>query len=256
MTARPWMPWYVADFVGDTQHLDAAETGAYMLLLGHYWLNGGLPEADAALARIARMTPAQWKRSRGALMKFFPDGHNKRADEELAHAADVSSKRRASAKQKHSNSSAKAQQKDTQSQSQSHSSEAKASDAIASNDPPDVKLWAEGLPALVALGVSEKQARPIIGRWRRDAGDDCERVLNAILRARDQCPTDPIPWITASLKGNGNAKTGNVIPAADRLIERIAEFNKPAPFPELPGPLDRRIRSGEGEVAVRAVSKG
>jgi uncharacterized protein YdaU (DUF1376 family) len=107
--SKPWMPWYIADFLGDTQHLDAAETGGYLLLLGHYWLNGGaLPDHDAALARVARMTPAQWKRSRETLLRFFPEGKNKRADVEIAHAAEVSRKRSASAKQKHSNSSANA----------------------------------------------------------------------------------------------------------------------------------------------------
>lgn len=144
MTSKPWMPWYVADFVGDTQHLDAAETGAYMLLLGHYWLNGGkLPEGEAAMARVARMTAAQWKRSRDALLKFFPDGHNKRADEELAHAAEVSSKRRASAKQKHSNSSANAppnaEQKDTHARATSPSqSQEDAAPAGAPSDEADL----------------------------------------------------------------------------------------------------------------------
>lgn len=119
MTTRPWMPWYIADFVGDTQHLDAAETGAYMLLLGHYWLSGGrLPEGDAAMSRVTRMSHAQWKRSRVTILKFFPGGANKRSDQELAHAADVSNKRSASAKQKHSNSSANAEQMDTHLQSQ------------------------------------------------------------------------------------------------------------------------------------------
>lgn len=99
--SRPWMPWYVADFVADTQHLDAALTGAYMLLIGHYWLRGQLPDDDAALARIARMSAPEWRKARPTLQAFFRDGwKHKRIDEELAHAADVSNKRRAAVEQR------------------------------------------------------------------------------------------------------------------------------------------------------------
>src|SRR5689334_3432761 len=99
--SRPWMPWYVADFMADTLHLSAAQTGAYMLLIGHYWQHGGLPSEDEALARITRMSAPEWRRSRGVLQAFFHDGwKHKRIDGELEKAADISSKRAASAKQK------------------------------------------------------------------------------------------------------------------------------------------------------------
>jgi uncharacterized protein YdaU (DUF1376 family) len=89
---RPWMPWYVADFVADTQHLDAAQTGAYLMLLGHYWQTGGkLPQDDASLARISRMTAAQWRKARPLLEPFFQDGwKHKRVEFELSEAARIS----------------------------------------------------------------------------------------------------------------------------------------------------------------------
>jgi uncharacterized protein YdaU (DUF1376 family) len=123
--SRPWMPWYVADFVADTQHLDAAQSGAYMMLIGHYWVHGCLPDNDAALARIARMTPGEWRKARAVIQGFFHDGWlHKRIDEELAHAADVSNKRKAAAEQKHhkqdANAGANAEQLHTQSPSPSH----------------------------------------------------------------------------------------------------------------------------------------
>lgn len=147
MTSRPWMPLYVADFLADTPHLDAAQTGAYLLLIMHYWQTGGLPDNDAALMRITRMTPAQWKREKTILAAFFHDGwRHKRIDSELAHAADVSSKRRASAQQKRSNSSANApanaEQLDTHarglSQSQSQPQSSLRSDN-AREDEPDLR---------------------------------------------------------------------------------------------------------------------
>lgn len=109
MTSRPWMPLYVAEYRHDTAHLSAAEHGAYLLLIMHYWTTGGLPDDDRQLARITSMTAAEWRRSRPTVQAFFQDGwKHKRIDRELAKAADISSKRSASAKQKHSNCSANA----------------------------------------------------------------------------------------------------------------------------------------------------
>lgn len=36
---RPWMPLYIGDFIADTAHLSAEETGAYILLIMHYWVH-------------------------------------------------------------------------------------------------------------------------------------------------------------------------------------------------------------------------
>lgn len=105
----PWMPLDVPDYLADTAHLNAAQSGAYLHLIMHYWLSGGLPEDDAALARIGRMTTAEWRRAKPIVQAFFHHGwKHKRVDKELAKAADISSKRRASAQQKHSKSSASA----------------------------------------------------------------------------------------------------------------------------------------------------
>lgn len=65
---------------------------------------------------------------------------------------------------------------------------------------PRQKLFSEGRPAVMALGVGQREAGAMIGRWLRDAGDDAGRVLVAIRQARDAAPHAPIPWITAHLK--------------------------------------------------------
>ncbi len=100
---RPWMPLYIADFLLDTQHLSATETGAYLLLIMHYWMHGKLPIDDAKLARIARMDPYQWSRSKTVIKAFFvlPLMQHSRIDSELARAAEISSKRKGAAMQMH-----------------------------------------------------------------------------------------------------------------------------------------------------------
>lgn len=91
------------------------------------------------------------------------------------------------------------------------------------------QLWSEGLPALIAMGVSEKQARPVIGRWLRDADDDALRVLGAIQRAREHAPMDPIPWITAgfakikSRRETSNDRTAALTNALGPSLYDLAE---------------------------------
>lgn len=67
-----WMPVYIGSYLADTMHLSAAEHGAYMLLLMHGWRNDGrVPDDDGAMARIAKMTPDEWGKSRAIIRTFF-----------------------------------------------------------------------------------------------------------------------------------------------------------------------------------------
>lgn len=72
MSAPPFMPLYVGDYLADTTHLTCTEHGAYVLLLMSMWRNGGsLPSDDRTLARHARCTKGQWDRMRPVLIGFF-----------------------------------------------------------------------------------------------------------------------------------------------------------------------------------------
>lgn len=85
------MPLYIADYRADTAHLSAAEHGAYLNLIMHYWSTGSLPDDDKQLARISCMTPSEWKRARPTIVLFFHDGwKHGRIDKELKRTADVS----------------------------------------------------------------------------------------------------------------------------------------------------------------------
>lgn len=83
---RPWMPWYIADYLADTAHLRAAQSGAYLHLIMHYWQRGGLPSENVQLAAIARMTDSEWKKARPIIEPFFqmPGWKHKRVEEELS----------------------------------------------------------------------------------------------------------------------------------------------------------------------------
>ncbi|HEX7720474.1 MAG TPA: DUF1376 domain-containing protein [Woeseiaceae bacterium] len=97
MTAIPFMPFYVADYLADTGHLTTAEHGAYMLLLCAYWQKGGpLPNDDKLLARYARMTAPAWKRAKPVVLDFFDVTTSEiiqsRVEHELEHVRDKSLK--------------------------------------------------------------------------------------------------------------------------------------------------------------------
>jgi uncharacterized protein YdaU (DUF1376 family) len=86
---RPWMPLYIADYIRDTSHLRALESGAYLHLIMAYWVSGKLPNDDRQLATIAKLTDREWKACKAVLAEFFgPDwSSHKRIDKELAETA-------------------------------------------------------------------------------------------------------------------------------------------------------------------------
>jgi hypothetical protein len=57
------------------------------------------------------------------------------------------------------------------------------------------------LAYLVSNGKDEKHARSLLGKWRRDHGDDA--VQAAIDKARAGSISDPVPYIQACLAGGG-----------------------------------------------------
>ena len=99
MSERPFMQLYVSDFVGDTLQLSTEQIGAYMLVLMAMWNAGGrLPDDDAKLARVARLSPRRWRAISADLLRFFEReageiGH-KRLTKEL-HKAQIKSEARA-----------------------------------------------------------------------------------------------------------------------------------------------------------------
>jgi uncharacterized protein YdaU (DUF1376 family) len=108
------MPLYINDYRNDTMHLSAAQHGAYLLLIMHYWMNGGLPKDNAALARIAAMSAQQWSKNRKTVMAFFSNElSHKRIEQEIGRSVEISGKRRSAAMQMHSKSRASAEQKHT-----------------------------------------------------------------------------------------------------------------------------------------------
>lgn len=94
------MSLHIGDYRKDTGHLRAAEHGAYLLLIMHYWAKGGLPDDDRQLSAIACMSDREWKRARPLIEPLFKDGRwrHKRIDIELAAAQEKYEKHSAAGK--------------------------------------------------------------------------------------------------------------------------------------------------------------
>ena len=66
-----WLPLYVGDYLADTSHLSNGEHGSYLLLLMHEWRTGPLPDDEALLMRVAKMSPDAWSNAWPMLSRFF-----------------------------------------------------------------------------------------------------------------------------------------------------------------------------------------
>lgn len=98
MSGTPFMPLWVADFIGDTLVLDAKEIGAYMLILMTMWgRDGYLPNDEKKLQRVARCG-RDWPRVWGSLSHYFTiDGDRITQDRLLKELQKVAAKRKVNA---------------------------------------------------------------------------------------------------------------------------------------------------------------
>jgi uncharacterized protein YdaU (DUF1376 family) len=281
--SRPWMPFYVADYLADTAHITTLQHGAYVLLLLSYWKRGALPNDEQQLMQIARMNADEWKANRSVISNFFENGwKHGRMEKELAKSADISSKRAKAAKQKHSNSPAFAQQKHTQSPSPSQSQSPKVDDdgesirhrafsiatEIAKNcgyptpqdwppgfcgGPNRVETWLrEGWPEeTIMVGVRESLAR------KKDGPPSTMNYFEKAIARAVALAAAPLPQVqiiegeTIGAHRARNGASGDVIAAADRLIERVRGFQEGG------GEIAAiENRSRESEAPVRMLPKG
>lgn len=84
-----FMPFYIADYLADTQHLNTEQHGAYVLLLFASWARGGsLPDNDDVLRVITKLEARSWKKHRPVLAEFFEIAEGKWVQKRLAREMD------------------------------------------------------------------------------------------------------------------------------------------------------------------------
>lgn len=72
MASPARFPLSVADYVGDTTHLDLAQHGAYLLIMMAMWRAGGwLDDDDRLLANICKVSITRWAKIGGPVRKLL-----------------------------------------------------------------------------------------------------------------------------------------------------------------------------------------
>jgi hypothetical protein len=80
-------------------------------------------------------------------------------------------------------------------------------------------FWDQAVGMLTSLGVAKATVNSFIGRCLKMAGQDQEKVMDAIQAAVDHEPTDAIPYIVAILGGKKDRKTKKQKEIADAFAE-------------------------------------
>jgi uncharacterized protein YdaU (DUF1376 family) len=94
---RPWFPLYATDWLTDhrVRLLSVEARGLYIDLLCHQWAEGGLPDDERHLARIANLNPRTFRRIWTEIERFFSRNSagirlNHRLEKERKHADEKS----------------------------------------------------------------------------------------------------------------------------------------------------------------------
>jgi len=236
VSAQHYHKRYHSDALAGFMSLTLEERGAYQTLLDMIYDRGGpIPGNDRLLAGYMQCSPRKWSSLRDALVtkgkiRLLDDGSitNDRAERELENALKTS--------RKHAENGLKGARK-------KHEAEKKGNDfsgddlaalkpgrghtryQIPDNVPngtaaPDIakQIFDTGVDLLTSAGTPPPQARSVLGKWRKDHGDAA--LLETLMAARGRAVSNPVEWITASLKRNHPAK------GVDALVEQANRYKR------------------------------
>ena len=215
MTAR-WYKRCGADFIHGTMKLTLEEKGAYSLCLDLIYDRGGpIPDDARWLSGVCGVSIRKWNALRQRLIDMgkLSVGHgmlsNRRADDEIVSAA-LSSRERAESgakggrrraenagQRKENNDLGQAELKPKEKIREEEDSVANATGGEAAD--PLKELFDTGVSLLVAAGQTEKQARSLIGKWRKGRSDG--DVLQALIDCRARAISEPVEWLQKRFGG-------------------------------------------------------
>jgi uncharacterized protein YdaU (DUF1376 family) len=214
MTAR-WYKRCGADFIHGTMMLTLEEKGAYSLCLDLIYDRGGpIPDDARWLSGVCGVSIRKWNAIRQRLLDLgkLSAGHdmlsNARADLELVSAA-LSSRERAESGAKGGRKRAENAggskenndlgQAELKREEKIREEESSVAEATVVADDPIKAVFDEGVRLLTEAGQTEKQARSLIGKWRKGRKDG--DVLQALLDCRAGAISEPVEWLQKRFGG-------------------------------------------------------
>lgn len=220
-----WFAFEIEEYDTDTMHLSAAEDGIYNRLLRHYYKTRvPLPDDDRALAAIARITVSEWDAVKITIRAFFKlrKGHliQRHCERELRKEDELSKRRSERAKrainkrwaiskgripreyvensQAIPNDTTRPDQTKKKGSDDKESSGGKPPNGHDQTDDPVKALFDAGVSILTGAGSAEKQARSLVGKWRKAMHDD-GKLLAILLSAAEHHAIDPVAWIAKAV---------------------------------------------------------
>lgn len=224
MSAPPYIPFFVEDYIGDTIGLSLDEHGAYFLLILAAWKQEdcALPDDDRKLARICRVSPQKWKRLRAVMLDFWTIENGRWCNSRLKKERVYVEKKSLIARNKANKRWDAQPSENIESGPCSSNAVADATADAAAYAPYTPHLYVEpngstpasetgsppidmvkaifdsGIFILQRGGKTERQARSLIGGWRKQYHDSV--VLTVLAEAQARGPSEPVSWIAEHLR--------------------------------------------------------
>lgn len=237
MSFNTWMPFYWADYFAHTSHLNAAEHGAYLMLIGHLWTTKkSIPNDDTILARIARCTIQEWQGIRIQIEPMFDlsekGWNHNRVKNELKRAQNLHEKRVEAGKKRQSKTKdlpAPAEhttqpgytQSQPQPQSISYPTDMAGKPPLV-NDDLKSRIWGPALNWLAKQsGKPPDRMRAMLGKWCKTHGEGT--VLEALTQAAKQSPLAPIPYVEKVLR-NAKQSRSTITEQGAAALEALADI--------------------------------
>lgn len=206
----PYFDFYPSDFMSGVRGLSPAEVGVYtMMLCRIYESDGPVERNDMRLAAYCGMTEKAFTKALERLVGLgkisLESGalSNARAQAEI----DKRKTKLASSKLAGKKSAEKRQEKQCETATPvdaafNHTDTDTDKSSVANATDGDAvdftkAIFENGVTFLCRHGQPEKQARGIVGRWRKDHSD--RDIFDAFSAANRAGVIDPVPWITARL---------------------------------------------------------
>ena len=242
--ADAWMPLWIGDYRRDTSRLTLAEHGAYLLLLMDSWTNGPPADDDAELCRILGCQPAEWRKTRQKIARFFTISggvwHHKRVASEKAGAEERSgkaaAKARLAAEARWGREKGGKEPAEPMPQAMLQALPGAMPEDVLEQCPPpvtcsvpteqasetpDKRAWREAVTLLTLSGrMKESAARSFFGKLLRDHKLEPYSLLPTMTAADPKGTPDPQAYLTAAAKKLG---TGNGL--GDKTAANVAEWS-------------------------------
>lgn len=254
----PALPLFADAYLYDTRHLSLDEHGAYFLLLLAAWRmpDCELLDDDTRLARILSISVPRWKRLKPVVMQFWSlengTWRQKRLIQERKYVefkrelntlaaterwsqhtenkGEGGSKRISGRNSKRISPRNAPQPQPPKESIPSLRKDGRSDDNL--NDPqsanfdPLKALFDDGVRILGEAGVKASSARSLIGKWRKDYGDDS--VGLALAAAEAEHISQPLEWLPKWLAARKKREPDTSSGSLDKFMDAIAPDYLPA----------------------------